>query len=118
MDHILQFGISIDDDAIIKAVKAKAEKEITELIKTKVENSLFGDRYYYRSSTDPHAVFTQLAKDMFNDFLNENKEDIISRASMHLADKLARSKAGRAILEDIPLEQVYKLLGKEIKIIK
>ena len=101
MEHILQFGINIDDEAIISAVKAKAEKEIVKLIKDKVESSLFGSRYYYSHSSDPHAVFTQLAKEIFNGFLDDNKEEIISRASVHLADKLARSKAGKAILEDI-----------------
>lgn len=101
MEHILQFGISIDDNAIINAVQKKAEEEIIKRIKAEVEHSLFGDRYYYSRSSDPHAVFTQLAKEIFNGFLDDNKEEIISRASVHLADKLARSKAGKAILEDI-----------------
>lgn len=101
MEHILQFGITIDDEAIIKAVREKAERVITDSLKTEVEKSLFGTRYIYRNTNDPHAIFTQLAKDIFSEFLNENKETIISHASVILADKLARSKAGKAILENI-----------------
>lgn len=54
MEHIVQFGISIDDNAIINAVQKKAEEEIIKRIKAEVEHSLFGDRYYYSRSSDPH----------------------------------------------------------------
>ena len=45
MEHILQFGINIDDHAIIEAVKAKAEKEIVESIKAEARSALFSPYY-------------------------------------------------------------------------
>lgn len=101
MEHIVQLGICIDDDAIIRGIKENAEKKIITDLERKVEQSLFNSRYLYASTNDPHATFTQLAKDVLNDFLNANKEVILDRASVILADKLARSKAGKAILEDV-----------------
>ena len=100
MDHIVSFAVSFDDADIIKVVKEKAESQIISNIEKEVKNTLFGPYYPYHRK-DPHHTFSQLAKDVFNDFLNENKEEILSNASIILADKLARSKAGKAILEDI-----------------
>ena len=100
MDHLISFTVSFDDADIIKAVREKAESQIISNIEKEVKNTLFNPYYPYRQN-DPHHVFSNLAKDVFNDFLNENKEEILSKASIILADKLARSKAGKAILEEL-----------------
>lgn len=101
MDHIVSFAISFDDADIIRAVKEKAEHQIITKLEKEVERTLFNSRYYCGHTNDPHSTFSNLAKDVLNDFLNENKEEILSKASIILADKLARSKAGKAILEEL-----------------
>lgn len=101
MEHLIQFGVSIDDNAIIEAVKRNAERAIIDMLKREVENAIFSSRYTYGHTRDAHSTFSKLTQDVLNDFLNANKEVILDRASVILADKLARSKAGKAILEDI-----------------
>ena len=101
MDHIVSFAVSFDDADIIKAVKEKAESQIISNIEKEVKSTLFNTRYLYGHTNDPHCTFTRIATEAFNSFLGEHKEEILSKASIILADKLARSKAGKAILEDI-----------------
>ena len=100
MDHLISFTVSFDDADLIRVIKEKAESQIIANIEKNVKNTLFNPYYPYRQN-DPHHTFSNLAKDVFNDFLNENKEEILSKATVVLADKLARSKAGKAILEDL-----------------
>ena len=69
MEHIVQFGVSIDDNAIIEAIKRNAEREIIGMIKASVENTLFDSRYYYNRHNDPNTTFGRLAKDMLDEFL-------------------------------------------------
>lgn len=101
MEHILQFGINIDDNAIIETVKRNAERAIIDMLKREVENAIFDSRYTYGRTRDARSTFSNLTQDVLNDFLNANREVILDRASTVLADKLARSKAAKAILEEL-----------------
>ena len=44
MEHILQFGINIDDERIKNMVEAKAEKALNEIVKSDVIEALTGKR--------------------------------------------------------------------------
>ena len=102
MEHIVQFAVSIDDNAITQYVTKNAEKEIIKDLKQQVANRLFESRYY-RSNADPERdPLSEWAKEEIIDaFLEKNKDKIISEAAKELAIKLARTKAGKAILEDL-----------------
>lgn len=97
MEHILQFGISVDDDAIIKAIKAKAEREIIKTLTEQVGRVIF-EPNYYGDGYDKRYI-NDWTKKLLQTFFEDHKTEIIDAAASHLADKLARSKAGKAILE-------------------
>ena len=101
MEHIVQFAISIDDDAIVKIVSEKAEREIIKDLKQDVANKIFM-KDYYRQNADPKkdrlSVFSE---NIVREFFEENKEYIIDKAADKLADKLARSKKGKELLENL-----------------
>ena len=102
MEHIVQFAVSIDDSAITQYVTKNAEKEIIKDLKQQVANRLFESRYYRGNSDPERDPLNEWAKnEIINTFLNENKDKIISEAAKELAIKLARTKAGKAILEDL-----------------
>lgn len=92
MEHILQFGINIDDNAIVEAVTRKAEREIVNGLKNRVEanieNALYAKSYYRNEKNLQSWVVSE-----FVNFLDKNKDEIIERASEKLADKLCRTKA-------------------------
>lgn len=99
MEHIVQFGINIDDHAIIEAVKEKAEKEIVKTLTNQVGCQIF-ERNPWSNSYDQYRI-SDFSKRLLMDFFEEHKTEIINAAAVHLADKLARSKAGKAILGGI-----------------
>lgn len=99
MEHILQFGINIDDNAIVKAVKEKAEKEIIAKLTNEVGAKIFDANRWSDGYDANHLSYwsEQLLVKMFED----HKTEIINAAAKMLADKLVRTKAGKAILENL-----------------
>lgn len=100
MDHIVQFAIGIDDERIREAVISSAEKQIISQIKQDLINKLF-ESSYYRQNATPQNPLSGYACSLFNDFLEENKTEILEKAAKLLADKLAKTKAGKALLEEV-----------------
>ena len=97
MEHILQFAIGIDDEAIIKRVEAKAEDTIMQEIKRDAKAAIF-------KSTYPNSsAFSRNPTDFFDEkigqFLKENKDEIIKLTADRLAERLARTKAARELKE-------------------
>lgn len=103
MEHILQFGINIDDNAIIKCVSQKAETVIFDEIKTDIKNAVYKTSYYGKTLSEVQNWVVE----EFNKFLEEHKDEIIVLASEKLADKLSRTKA---VKERVVLESLNKVL--------
>ena len=100
MEHILQFGINIDDDRIIKIIETKAEKEIIKTLTNQVGRAIFQINYYNRDDYNEHCL-SNYSKRLLQTFFEDHKTEIIDSAAKHLADRLARSKAGKAIFENL-----------------
>ena len=96
MEHIVQFGIGIDDDAIRKRIEEGAEKQILKNIEDDVQSTLFERDYYGKNYK---KVPTDYLNRKIDEFLEKHKDKILEMASTKLADKLARSKRGKEILE-------------------
>lgn len=98
MEHIIQFGIGIDDEAIIKRVEAKAEDTIMQEIRHDAKAAIFKSMY------PNNSVFTRNPTDFFDEkidqFLKENKDEIIEVAADRLAVRLARTRAARELKEE------------------
>lgn len=99
MEHILQFGINIDDAAIINAVKAKAEKEIITKLTNEVGAKIFEGNRWSGGYDANHLSYW--SEQLIVKFLDNHKTEIIDAAAKVLADRLVRTKAGKAILENI-----------------
>lgn len=101
MEHIVQFAVSIDDNAIVQHVTEHAEKEIIKDLKQQVANKIF-KAYYYRTNADPEKdPLSEFAKDIICNMLEEHKDTITTKAAEILADRLARTKAGKVIFENL-----------------
>lgn len=96
MEHIVQFGISIDDDAIKRRIEETAEAQIINKINKDVSNALFEKRYSYMDR--PIDTF---AKDVVNQICKDHEQEIVAMAATLLAEKLARSKAGKALFDEL-----------------
>lgn len=97
MEHIVQFAIGIDDDAITKKIEERAEEQIIKSIEKTVRNKLF-ESHYYRADADENSPLSDYSKRLVEGFLEKNKDEILEKAAAYLAEKLAKSKAGKALL--------------------
>lgn len=87
MEHIVQFGIAIDDNAIKQRVEAQALDQVVSKFVAEMKANLpkrYGD-------TD----WTRVACDAVSDFINENKGEIIEEMKTALIEKVTRTKAYR-----------------------
>ena len=97
MQHIFNIAIDMDDERIINAVSEKAEKEIIKTMCSKVEEIIYKKDYWgKKASLDP---LRDMVNKKIDEILKENKDYILNEASKILADRLLRSKAGKALLE-------------------
>jgi hypothetical protein len=103
MEHIFNVAISMDDDRIKETVANKAEKEIMANLTREVGRVIF-QKYdpYYGNSRDREKGYSpnclsDWSKHQFEQFLKDHKDEIIAGAAKELADRLARTKAAKAI---------------------
>lgn len=100
MEHILQFGINIDDDAIVKAITAKAEKMVIDEIKERTRNNI-DEAIYNRGYYNRGNELKSWVKEEFINFLEGHKDEIINIASEKLADKLSRTKQVKDVVKNV-----------------
>lgn len=100
MEHIVQFAVGIDDERITSTIEEYAMKEITKDLKQEVANRIFS--CYYGVNANPKAdKLSGFSERLIYQFLEDNSDFILSRAAELLAEKLARSKAGKEILGNL-----------------
>ena len=88
MDHLVQFTISIDDAHIAQMVESKAAKAMESEV-LKVCKSQIGCEANYWGGSEPGPML----KRAVDQFIKDNREEIIDRAADKLADRLSRTKA-------------------------
>lgn len=97
MEHIIQFGIGIDDDRIREVIESKAEKEIMEELKTAATRAVFKyDEWRRQPTRCPTEFFTERV----DAFLDENRDEFLRLAADRLAEKLVRTKAVKDMISD------------------
>lgn len=98
MEHIVQFAIGMDDNAIKQRVEDAAVKTIIDNIQQEVRDKLFTPCDYSRSRSKPGDPLSEYSKNLVNDFLSENKDELLDKAALYLADRLCRTKAAKDII--------------------
>lgn len=88
MEHIVQIGVSVDDDRIEKAVVESATKAITKEMRERIFS-------YYGSS------LTGTAEEIVENCIKEWKPEIIEKAAELVAESMKRSKAYREKVKEI-----------------
>lgn len=93
MEHIVQFGITIDDNAIQNEIIRQAAKRVADKVDSITHRGYDGD-----------SVLSKMAKTEIKKLIEDNKEEIINRAVKDLSANLTRTKAVR--------EAVQKVVGE------
>lgn len=101
MDHLVQFTISIDDKHIAQLVEKEASKALKDEV-LKVCKSHIGCERDYWGNSEPGPML----KKALDDFIKDNREEIIDKAADKLAERLSRTKvvkeaAAQRVMEGI-----------------
>lgn len=91
MEHILQFGVTIDDDAIQKHVMQKASEQAVKDIRNVIFNFRYGS---------PDSLSSEVAE-MVKSVIEESKDEIIRLAAHEVAETMKRSKKYKEIMKAI-----------------
>lgn len=102
MEHIVQFAIGIDDEAIRQRVVESAYNDVVKQLvaEAKKETGLSNPRYYQRQT------WQEFIDHALRNYLEENKEIIINLAADRLVESYKRTKAfketmGKAVEEAV-----------------
>lgn len=85
MEHVVQFGINIDDDVISQAVVNEATKQIV----AELKEQMFIRSYYDNKYHD----LSKAACNTIQDWLEDHKDEIINKTVDELVDILKNRKA-------------------------
>ena len=99
MKHILNIAFDFDDARIQKYIEQEAESQVIESIKKDILE-IFKDKddsnYWNHDSKKGLECWVRR---FIDDYIAEWKDEIISAAADSLANKLARTKRGKELLE-------------------
>lgn len=88
MEHIIQFGITIDDEAIKQRIESQALDALTDKISAEIKSNL--PKHY-----NGKVNWEQLAYEGIDRFIQENKETIMNMAAEDLVSQVKRTKVWR-----------------------
>lgn len=97
MEHIIQFGVTIDDEKIKQHIEERATKQICDSITQSMKDKLFNGRY---------GGFSYEAEEMIGKFLDKYKDEIIANATAQVVESIKRSKKYKTALTQIAEEMI------------
>lgn len=100
MEHIVQFSFSVDDDAIEKKLEDQAVGKLLERFDAAVVKAAHRRMYSSLSSQSFEDTVRDLLEKRIDKYIDEHGQAIVDVAGKMLAEKLARSKKGKALLEE------------------
>lgn len=100
MQHIFNVAIEIEDDRIVQAIEKNVEEKAIKMITEKIENRIC-ERSYYGGRPTSYRPLDDMIALRIDAILADNKDFILEKAADKLAEKLARSKGGKAILDQL-----------------
>lgn len=90
MEHIVQFGISIDDERIQKSIEEQAVKMVFAKVMENIGKSL--PTIYSRWSGKTEVDWPEFSKQCGKDFLEANRDEIINGTIEKLTASIRNSK--------------------------
>lgn len=90
MEHIVQFAIGIDDQAIQKRIEENAYNDILDKLMDEAKNSLPQEGYVY---VNRRVNWRHLVEEQLELFVERHKDEIIDAAAEKLCESYKRTKA-------------------------
>lgn len=93
MEHIVQFAIGIDDEAIKKQVKVSGYKDVINGLMKEAKSGLVGTPYASENYLGRVEInWDRVLEAKMKEFMEKNKDVIIEKAAEKLAESYRRTK--------------------------
>lgn len=89
MHHVIELGISFDDEAIKKKLKEEGYNTIINQIKNDVEKQFYG---VYGNLKAPGSLARTMLEEAINNVVNEKKDIIVENVIKLLTEKIYKSR--------------------------
>ena len=102
---IINIPLQIDEVTFEKKVREDYAKNVQELLLNKVDEVLKEqDNCYYTQSRSWKNGMEHMITQEIDIFINDHKDEIVEMAAHKLAERLARTKKAKAILEGMEVK--------------
>lgn len=98
MEHILQFAISIDDEAIESSIEKRAIEKLSDELLDDIKKS-FGVQKTWRGDNYADSQVMDIMTDTINKICKEHEDEIVANATKIAAEKLTRTKSFKEKVE-------------------
>ena len=106
MEHIVQFGINIDDTAIAEAVKRDAYKEVIKQLTDEARKAL-PRKYEYggygKGEVDWRGIIDEEVENRVGAIIDENADEIVDMAVKRVYDSIIRRKPFREVCKKMDI---------------
>ena len=96
MEHLVQFTFSVDDAAIQRRLEESAYKDVVDGMRSRLYSTL---PKKWRNGTTDDVDWNAVVNANVQAFFDEYRGEIIDAAARYLADRLAKTKAARRMVE-------------------
>ena len=94
MEHIVQFGINLDDASIAEAIKRDAYKDVIKQLKEEAHRDL-PSKYYHGGSVDWNGMFRDSIDKEVAAIVSAKHDEIVEMAVKRVYDSITRRKPFR-----------------------
>ena len=107
---VINIPLQIDDAAIEGKLKAEYETRVIEEVSRRLDDILkdYDETYIWGNKKSPRsgldARIGSVLRNRIDDFIEENRDEIVAKAAKDLGARLARTKKGKEILEKLEEE--------------
>lgn len=94
MEHVVQFGINIDDSSIAEAIKRDAYKDVIKQLKEEAHRDL-PSKYYHGGGVDWDGMFRDSIDKEVAEIVSAKHDEIVEMAVKSVYNSLTRRKSFR-----------------------
>lgn len=95
---VINIPVQVDEAKMEEVIQRDYEERVLKMISEYLRTALSRKSRYYGDDKDGMLVVVQEQIDIF---IDNHKDDILEIAGRHLADKLARTKAAKQLIENL-----------------
>ena len=110
MEHVVQFGINIDDSSVAEAIKRDAYKDVIKQLKEEAHRDL-PSKYYHGGRVDWDGMFRDSIDKEVAAIVSAKHDEIVEMAVKSVYNSLTRRKSFREACKK--MDVVFDGLGGE-----